>query len=97
MAQRADAAQHGRDELAHQRAVAVGERRKPRMRFGAVELGVERAMAAQHVVEDVGGDAARGETGNFRGRNPSCRCHAHPLQLNRRPRPRTAAESLLAL
>ena len=31
----------------------------------AVELRVERALAAQHAVEDVGGDAARGETGHF--------------------------------
>ena len=80
MTQGADAAQHRRHELAHQRTVAVGERREPPMRFGAVELGVERAMAAQHIVEDVGGDAARGETGNFRGRNASCRCHAHFAQ-----------------
>ena len=76
MAQRADAAQHGGDELAHQRAVALGERRKPRMRIRAVELGVERTMAAQHIVQDVGGDATGGEAGNFRGRDASCRCHA---------------------
>ena len=71
MPQRADAAQHGRDQLAHQRAVAIGERREPGMRFGAVQLGVERTTAAQHVVEDIGGDAAGGETGNFGGRYPS--------------------------
>ena len=66
MPQRADAAQHGRDQLAHQRAVAVGERGKPRMLLGAVELAVERTAAAQHVVEDVGRDAAGGEAGQLR-------------------------------
>ena len=71
MPQRADPAQHGRDQLAHQRAVAIGKRRKPGMRVGAVELGIERTLPAQHVVEDVGGDAAGGETGNFRGRYTS--------------------------
>ena len=90
-------AQHGRDQLAHQRAVAVGERREARMRLGAVELAVERPVAAQHVVEDVGGDAARGETGNFRGRYPSCRCHGLPLAVTGGRALRTAAESLLPL
>ena len=71
MAQRAEPAQHGRDELAHQRAVAVGERREARMR-SASSSPIERPLAAQHVVEDVGGDAAGGETGHFRRRCTSC-------------------------
>ena len=61
MAQRAEPAQHGRDQAAHQRAVAVGERGEAGMRARAVELLVERPVAAQHAVEDVGGDPARGE------------------------------------
>ena len=89
MAQRADPAQHGRDQLAHQRAVAIGKRREARMRLRAVELAVERPVAAQHVVEDVGGNASCGETGDLRWRYPSCRCHGHPLAADRR-RPATA-------
>jgi hypothetical protein len=50
------------------------------MRFRSVQLGVERTTAAQHIVEDVGGDAARRETRNFRGRNASSWCHAHFAQ-----------------
>jgi hypothetical protein len=76
MAQRADAAQHGRDKLAHQRPIALGESSKPGMCVRAVQLGVERAIAAQHIVQNLDGDAAGGETGNFHGRNTSFRCHA---------------------
>ena len=73
MAQRAEPAQHGRDERAHQRAVALGERGKPGCASAPSSSLVERAAAAQHAVEDVGGDAAGGEAGNFGGRNASGR------------------------
>jgi hypothetical protein len=43
MPQRPKPAQHGGDEVAHQRAVAVRERREPRLR---VQKLVERPMAA---------------------------------------------------
>ena len=79
MPQRADPAQHGRDQLAHQRAVAIGKRGKPGMRVGAVELGIERTPPPQHVVEDIGRDAAGRETGNFGGRYTSSRCHEFRL------------------
>ncbi|MHC2330714.1 hypothetical protein ACVIW0_000003 [Bradyrhizobium sp. USDA 4454] len=68
MAERAELAQDGRDQPAHQRAIAIGERFQAGMRAGAVELIVERAVLVQHAVEDVGCDAARRETGDF-GRN----------------------------
>ena len=60
MPQGPDPPQHGCDQLAHQRAVAVGERCQSGMLFGAVELRIEWTMTAQHVVEDVGGNAAGG-------------------------------------
>ncbi len=67
MAQRAEPAQHRRHQLAHQRAVAVGERGEVAMRRRVVELLVERPAAAQHPVEDVGGDAARRQPGRLSG------------------------------
>ena len=74
MMQRAEPAQHRRDQLAGERAVALGERHEARMRV-TFQLRVERAAPAQHVVEDVGRDAAGGKPWDFRGRNASCRCH----------------------
>ena len=59
MAQGAEPAQHGGDDAAHQRAVALGELRQAGQGVPAVELLVERPAAAQHAVEDLGGDAAR--------------------------------------
>jgi hypothetical protein len=47
------------------------------MLLGAFQFAIERAAAAQHIVEDVGRDAARGEAGNLGWRYASgCRCHA---------------------
>ncbi len=66
MAQRAEPANDGRDQRPRQRAVAVGERGKSRMGAGAVELVVERAAAAQHRLEDIGGDAPGGEALHLR-------------------------------
>ena len=37
------------------------------MRGWALKLFVERALLAQHAVDDVGGDAARGEAGHLGG------------------------------
>ncbi len=59
MAQRAEPPQHRRHHGAHQRAVAIGERRQRRMRL-VVELLVERPPSAQHRLDDVGGDSAGG-------------------------------------
>ena len=62
MPERAEPAQHGRDHAAHQRAVAIRQRGE----IAALELLVERTLAPQHAVDDVGGDAARGEAGSVR-------------------------------
>ena len=66
MAQRAEPAQHRRDQGAHQRAVALGKVGKLRMRRAVLELLVERPAAAQHAVEDIGGDAPRGKAGRVK-------------------------------
>ena len=65
--QRAQPPQHQRDQRAHQRAVAVGERCQAGMRL-VVELLVERPAPLQHRREDVGRDAAGGEPGRLDGR-----------------------------
>ena len=67
MAQGAEPAQHGRDQRARERAVAILERGELARR---VEQLVERAAAAQHAVEDIGGDAAHGEAGHVVGARP---------------------------
>jgi len=59
VAQRSEAPLHGRDQLAHQGAVTVGERGQPRMCIG-VELAIERPLAAQYIFQNVGCDAAGG-------------------------------------
>ena len=60
-----EAAQHGADDAAHQRAVALVDMGEGGMRALAVELLVERPGAAQHAVEQVGRDAAGCEAGGF--------------------------------
>ena len=76
MAERAEPAQHGRDQAAHQCAVAVGERLQSGMGAAAVELLVKRAVLLQHAVDDVGGDPPRRETGHFGWRGETLRWHA---------------------
>src|SRR4051812_44410961 len=71
MPQRADTAQHGRDQLADQRAVTICERGEAGMRLGALKLRVERTPPAQHIVEDISGDAACGQSRNLGGRYAS--------------------------
>ena len=61
MAQRPEPAQHHGHQRAHQRAVAMRKRCKVRVRGPFLELFVERAMAAQHAVEDVDRDLPRRE------------------------------------
>ena len=80
MAQRAEPAQHGRDQRPRQRAVALGKAGQCGARIGAVELIVERATAAQHAVEDVGGEAPGGQARHGIG----CGCPDEPLSLARR-------------
>ena len=65
MAQGAEPAQRGGGEPAHQRAVALGQRREARVGALAGELLVERDAPPQHAVENVGGDPAGGEAGDF--------------------------------
>ena len=74
MAQRAQPAQYACGQRADQRAVALGEPRKRRTRARGFKLVVERAAAAKHAVENVGGNAARGEAWRTVGAaaRPSC-------------------------
>jgi hypothetical protein len=65
MTERAEPAQDGRNQPAHQRAVAIGERLQGRMGGRPVELVVEGAVLVQHAVQDIGGDPPRRETGHF--------------------------------
>ncbi len=65
MAQGAEPAQHGSDQRARQRAVALLQRGK--LASVRVEQLIERAAAAQHAFDDVGGDAAHGEAGHVVG------------------------------
>ncbi|MGY2931232.1 hypothetical protein ACVWZ6_000834 [Bradyrhizobium sp. GM6.1] len=76
MAERAEPAQHGGDQAAHQRAVAVGERLQSGMGAAAVELLVKCAVLVQHAVDDVGGNPPRRETGHFGWRSETLRRHA---------------------
>jgi hypothetical protein len=59
MPQGAEAPQHRGGEMAHQGAVALGEF----VKLAGLEQFVQRALAAKHAGDDVGGDAARGEAG----------------------------------
>ena len=83
MAQGAEPPQHGGGQPAHQRAVAVGERGEAGMGAFAGQLLVERDAPPQHAVEDVGGDPAGGEAGDFRlgggARTRHGRDHCHEL------------------
>ena len=63
MPQRAEATQHGCDDAAHQRAVAVSKVGEPDIRALAVELLVERPRPPQHAVENLGRDPARRKAG----------------------------------
>ena len=60
-AQAAEPAQHGGDQRAREGAVALVERGEL---SGSVEQFVERPAAAQHAIDDIGGDAAGGEAGH---------------------------------
>ena len=70
---------HRRDQLAHQRPVAIGERRQPGMNVLAVEVIVERPMPAQHPVQDIDGDPPRREARNFRVLHPLGTSSSAPL------------------
>ena len=60
MAQRAEAAQHGRGQSSHQGAVAIGQRGEAEMRVAPRQLLVEGHAPAQNAVDDVGGDFSGG-------------------------------------
>ena len=63
--ERAEPAQHGRRQHAHQRAVAVFERlQRQRM---LLELVVERAASPQHAFKNIGRDLPRGQARDGRG------------------------------
>src|SRR4029078_10305839 len=75
-AQSAEPAQHGADNVARECTVALGEEAEAVVALAVVELLVERTAAAQHVVENILGDAPRWQTGNFsfhrNARHPPC-------------------------
>ena len=56
--------QHGGDQMAHQGAVAVGERPQARIRR-YIEQFVERPMAAQHAIENLGREPPRRQSGRL--------------------------------
>lgn len=63
MADRAEAAQRGCNDVANECAVTV----RQCCEIGSLKLLVERTLAAQHGVENAGGGAARGQARNFLG------------------------------
>ncbi len=63
MTQRAEPAHDGRDDGAHQRAVALV---LERIEVAGFKLLVERPLAPQHALDDVRGDAPGGEAGGWR-------------------------------
>jgi hypothetical protein len=63
MAQRAEPPHHPRHPRAPHSPIARGQGCERGVRFAAVQLLVERAVAAEHAVDDVGGDAPDGEAG----------------------------------
>jgi hypothetical protein len=62
VSERAKSAQNGRHKAPHQGAVAIGKRFQSRMRGGAIQLFVQRAVLMQHAIENIRGDPARRET-----------------------------------
>ena len=82
VAQGAEPPQHGRDEPAHQRAVAVGERGQAGMGGLAGQLLVERGLPPQDAVENVGGDPSGGEAGDFRLRRGARTRHVPIIAMN---------------
>ena len=65
IAKRAEPAQHGRHQAAHQRAIAVCEPGELELRGLVLDLLVERPPPAQDAIEDVSGDAARRQPRGF--------------------------------
>ena len=49
-----------------------------------VELLVERAIAAKHAVENIGGNPARGEAGHFRFWRESIAAHVNFISVTTR-------------
>jgi hypothetical protein len=66
MAQSAEPPQHGGDQPARQRAVAVSQRGKAGMSVFSGQKIVERNSPPQNAVENIGGNSSSGEAGNFR-------------------------------
>jgi hypothetical protein len=63
--QRAESSKHGRNQPAHESAVAVGQGGDAGMGALAGQLLVEGQLPAQHTIDDIGGDAASSETGDL--------------------------------
>ena len=82
MTQRAQPPQDGRDQPAHQRAVAVGKTFQSGVGGGAVELLVERAALVQDAIENVGRDPSRRKTRYFRRQSKTLRGHGVDTSCN---------------
>src|SRR5258708_39741538 len=63
MSQRPQPSQNGRDQPAHQGAVAIGQRFQSGMRCGTFELVVEGSLLVQYAVENVRRDSPCREAG----------------------------------
>ncbi len=83
MPERAEPPQNRRHQPAHQRAVAIGKRFQGRMRAGAVELIVKRAMLVQDTVQNVRGDPPCRKTRHFGRYCESLRRHGAEMFFRR--------------
>jgi hypothetical protein len=65
MTQRTETAQYRRHQGAYQRPVPIRQSSKIGMRCAIFELLIQGPAAAQHAIEDLGGDSARGKAGRI--------------------------------
>ena len=79
-------AQHRSDQAPHQCAVALGQRSETG--GPVIQLLVEGTAAAQHAVEQIGGDRAGGEAGRWRLRYGAGGDHRRHVARNRVTRER---------
>src|SRR5271169_5408721 len=86
MTQRAEPAQHGHDQSAGERTIAL---LKCTEFTRAIEAFVERAMSAQHAIDDICGDAADSEPRHVirtAGKRSRLACARHAQNSSLQPR-----------
>jgi hypothetical protein len=82
VAQGAEPSQRGGDDVARQRAVAVGEKPDAVVGLAVVELLVKRTVPPQYAVEDIRSDAPRRQTRHFGfGRKMAAHCDFIPAPV----------------